>query len=116
MGNEVQCLDIRNGRNVWSRKYDLNEESIDGRVFSPPAYANQKLFIGTGNGEVYCIDARNGKTLWKEKVEGSISFQPAIANGMVFISTDNGILYGINTGDKYDDGWYMWGGNAEHNM
>jgi hypothetical protein len=25
------------------------------------------------------------------------------------------MLYGINTGNTKDDGWYMWGGNSEHN-
>jgi hypothetical protein len=31
------------------------------------------------------------------------------------VSCDNGTLYGIESGDKNDDGWYMWGGNSEHN-
>ena len=116
MGNEIRTLDTETGHIVWSQKFDLTEEGIGGRVFSPPAFVNQKLFLGTGNGSIYCVDARDGKILWKENVAGSISFQPAIAKGMVFVSTDNGVLYGIDTGNKNDDGWYMWGGNAEHNM
>ncbi len=115
MGNEVQCLDIKSGKKLWSNKYDLKEEGIGGRVFAPPAYANNKLFFGSGAGDVYCIKEKDGKVMWKEKVDGSISFQPAIVKGMVFISCDNGVLYCINTGDTKDDGWYMWGGNSEHN-
>ncbi|MEO0205934.1 MAG: PQQ-binding-like beta-propeller repeat protein [candidate division WOR-3 bacterium] len=116
MGNEIQSIDIETGKTRWSQKYDkLTEESIGGRVFTPPSYANSKLFVCSGSGEVFCLREDNGKLLWKEKIDGSISFQPAIANGYVFVSCDNGNLYGIRTGDKNDDGWYMWGGNAEHN-
>jgi len=115
MGNEIQCLDIENGKKVWSKTYDQNTEGVGGRYFSPPSFANGKLFLGSGNGEVFSINASNGKTEWKEKVDGPVSFQPAVAMGMVFVSCDNGMLYGINTGDAKDDGWYMWGGNAEHN-
>ncbi len=115
MGDEVQCVDAKTGRKIWSNKYDIKEEGIGGRFFAPPAWANNKLFFGSGNGEVYCIQERSGKLLWKEKVEGSVSFQPAIAKGMVFVACDNGNLYCINTGDVNDDGWYMWGGNSEHN-
>lgn len=115
MGNEIQCLDINTGKVLWSHKYEIDEEGIGGRVFAPPSYANNKLFFGSGNGEIFCIAEKNGKVLWKDKVDGSMSFQPAVAKGMVFVSCDNGLLYGINTGDADDDGWYMWGGNAEHN-
>lgn len=115
MGSEIQAIDIKTGEKLWSKNYKVEEEGIGGRVFTPPSYANGKLFIGSGNGEVLCIRAKDGKVLWKEKVDGSISFQPAVAQGMVFISTDNGFIYGINTGDSKDDGWYMWGGNSEHN-
>ncbi len=116
MGNEVQSINIETGKIKWSQKYDkLTEEGYGGRVFTPPSYANSKIFIGSGSGEIICLREDNGKLLWKEKVDGAISFQPAIANGYVFVSCDNGNLYGIKTGDKNDDGWYMWGGNAEHN-
>ncbi len=116
MGNEILSIDINTGKVRWSQKYDnLSEESIGGRVFTPPSYANSKLFVCSGSGELFCLREENGKLLWKEKVDGAISFQPAVANGYVFVSCDNGNLYGIKTGDKNDDGWYMWGGNAQHN-
>jgi outer membrane protein assembly factor BamB len=116
MGNEIQALDIDSGEKVWSKTYDeLNTEGVGGRVFSPPSYANKKLFLGSGNGDIFCIREKDGKLLWQEKVDGSVSFQPAVAHGQVFISCDNGMLYCVNTGDKNDDGWYMWGGNSEHN-
>jgi Ca-activated chloride channel family protein len=115
MGDEIQCLNTRSGKKVWSQKYQTKEEGLGGRFLSPPSYANGKLFLGSGKGELLCIKAENGKVLWKEKVDGSVSFQPAVAKGMVFVSCDNGLLYGIPSQDPKDDGWYMWGGNSEHN-
>ncbi len=116
MGNRIQALDTKTGKEKWSTTYDnINTEGVGGRIFSPPSYANNKLFVGSGSGDVFCLSQRDGTVLWKEKVDGPISFQPAVAEGMVFVSCDNGMLYGINTGDRDDDGWYMWGGNAEHN-
>jgi Ca-activated chloride channel family protein len=116
MGNEIQAIDINDGKKVWSRTYDdLTEEGLGGRVFSPPSLANKKLFLGSGTGDVFCLSEKDGKVLWKETVDGPVSFQPSIAKGMVFVSCDNGMLYGIPTGDERDDGWYMWGGNSEHN-
>jgi len=116
MGNEIQAVDIRDGKVKWSNTMDgVATEGLGGRFFSPPSHANNKLFLGSGSGEVFCLNEETGKVLWKEQVKGSISFQPAIAKGMVFVSCDNGTLYGIESGDKNDDGWYMWGGNAEHN-
>jgi len=116
MGNEIQAVDIHDGKVKWTNTMDdVATEGLGGRFFTPPSYANKKLFLGSGSGEVLCLNEKNGKVLWKEKVPGSISFQPAIAHGMVYVSCDNGTLYGIESGDKNDDGWYMWGGNAEHN-
>jgi Ca-activated chloride channel family protein len=116
MGNEIQAVDINDGKVKWTNTMDdVAIEGLGGRFFSPPSYANNKLFLGSGTGEVFCLNKETGKLLWKEQVKGSISFQPAIAHGVVFVSCDNGTLYGIESGDKNDDGWYMWGGNSEHN-
>ena len=115
IGNTIQAIDIETGKVIWAEEYNITEEGISGRFFSPPAYANGRLFFGSGAGEVYCLNAKNGDLVWNVKVKSSISFQPAVAKGMVFISCDNGDLYCIKTGDSKDDGWYMWGGNSKHN-
>jgi len=115
MGNEIQAVDIDDGTVKWSKTFaEASTEGLGGRFFTPPSYANNKLFFGAGTGEVFCLHEKTGTLLWKEKITGSISFQPAIARGTVFVSCDNGTLYAIPTGDVSDDGWYMWGGNAEH--
>jgi hypothetical protein len=44
-----------------------------------------------------------------------IAFQPALAQGSLFAGTVDGKLVCLKTGDKDADGWYAWGGNAQHN-
>ncbi len=58
------------------------------RPLATVAYEDGLIFVGGGYGsyEFYALNAETGKLAWMFK-----------------------------TGDKNDDGWYMWGGNAEHN-
>ncbi len=63
MGDEIQCVDARTGKKIWSNRYNIKEEGIGGRFFAPPAWANNKLFFGSGDGEVYCIREHDGKLL-----------------------------------------------------
>jgi len=42
-------------------------------------------------------------------------FQPALAEGRLFAGTSDGRVICINLADKDADGWYAWGGNAQHN-
>ncbi len=40
---------------------------------------------------------------------------PALAKGNVYAGTSDGRLICLKTGNKDADGWYAWGGNAQHN-
>jgi Ca-activated chloride channel family protein len=117
MGDTIKCVDLQTQDVVWTKK--ITHKGPNGlvvdSVVTPPAIANGKLFVGTHDGDVVCIDAASGKTLWTENVGNKIVFQPAVANGMVYLSTFSGHLYAIETGDRNDHGWLMWGGNAGHN-
>ena len=44
-----------------------------------------------------------------------MTFQPALAQGNVYAGTADGRLICLKTGSKDADGWYEWGGNAQHN-
>ena len=45
----------------------------------------------------------------------AMAFQPALANGNVYAGTINGLVICLRTQNKDADGWYEWGGNAQHN-
>jgi outer membrane protein assembly factor BamB len=117
MGDTIKCVDLQSQDVVWTKK--LTHKGANGAlvdsVVTPPAIANGKLFVGTHDGDVVCLDAASGKVLWTEPIGQKIVFQPAVAHGIVYVSTFTGYLYAIETGDRADDGWLMWGGNARHN-
>jgi outer membrane protein assembly factor BamB len=52
--------------------------------------------------------------LWKATVGNSIASQPVVAAGRVYVTTKSGVLYCLETGDRNDDGWLMWGADARH--
>ncbi len=52
--------------------------------------------------------------LWTARIGEPIVFQPAVVDGHVYVSTSRGALYCLETGDKKDDGWRMWGADAAH--
>ncbi|HEV3260281.1 MAG TPA: PQQ-binding-like beta-propeller repeat protein, partial [Gemmataceae bacterium] len=118
MGDAVQCVDPESQRVVW--KQFVGKDRKDGEplldsVLTPPALANDKVFVGTAFGEVQCLSAQTGALLWKEDLGEAITFQPAVAGGRVYVPTDVGHLYCLETGDAGDDGWLMWGAGPAHN-
>jgi hypothetical protein len=40
--------------------------------------------------------------------------QPVVARGRVYVVTKSGRLFCLNSDDRDDHGWLMWGGNAAH--
>ncbi|HYV36099.1 MAG TPA: PQQ-binding-like beta-propeller repeat protein [Gemmataceae bacterium] len=117
MGDTVKCIDPKTEKILWKQELHppkKGETLVDCAV-TPPAIANGKLFVGTSKGEVICLSAETGKELWRATVGAPITFQPAVANGRVYVASSNGMLFCIETGDRKDDGWFMWGGNAQHN-
>jgi Ca-activated chloride channel family protein len=117
MGDTVQCLDPTTEKVLWKKELHppkKGEPLVDCAV-TPPAVVNGKLFVGTSKGEVFCLSADTGEELWRATVGEPIGFQPAVAQGRVYVASLNGSLFCIETGDAKDDGWRMWGGNAQHN-
>lgn len=113
MGDELTCVDTASGKVLWKRKFNPGPETAD-RTLAPPALVNGRIFVATLYGEVACLDARSGKTLWSLQVKEAFAFQPVVARGRVYLPTESGSLYCVETGDAADDGWYMWGADAEH--
>ena len=54
----------------------------------------------------------------KELADPNVTFLWAVARdskGNVYAGTSDGRLICLKTGNKDADGWYAWGGNAQHN-
>jgi len=82
--------------------------NLTGGIFSSPAVADNRVFIGTLDGFFYCLNMTNGEILWEYAFGGApILSSPAVAYGKVFFGTDNPncTLYALDefTGD------FLWG-------
>jgi outer membrane protein assembly factor BamB len=115
LGQTVQCLDPDSGSVVWKKSLYQTEGEVLDHVLTPPATVNGKLFMGSIRGDVFCLDARSGDVLWSVSLGEPVLFQPAVAQGRLYAPTGRGKLFCVETGDRADDGWQMWGATAAHN-
>ncbi|MBM3463751.1 MAG: hypothetical protein FJX76_16770 [Armatimonadetes bacterium] len=115
MGDTLKCVNIGDGKIVWARtlRDPKNKEGVE-RTLVPPAIVNGKIFEVTSYGELVVLHAASGKTLWTANLGEPVAFQPVVAKGRVYVPTTRGSVICVETGDPKDDGWYMWGANAQH--
>ena len=92
-----------------------DQSPLADRTLTPPALVNGKLFVCTAFGHVLCLSAESGALLWSVNVGEPIVFQPAVSGGRVYVGTQAGSVWAIDTGDRSDDGWKMWGATSAHN-
>jgi len=117
-GDCVYSMEPDSEQVLWKQtpyKSDKPEQEVLDSLMTPPAIVNDKLFVGTIQGDLICLSAQTGEELWREKIGEPIVFQPAVSRGRVYVSTANGTLVAIETGDAQDDGWPMWGATPAHN-
>ncbi|MBK5190585.1 MAG: PQQ-binding-like beta-propeller repeat protein, partial [Methanosarcinales archaeon] len=72
------------------------------QVYSSPAVVNDKVFVGSYDGNIYCLDADTGGYKWRYKTGNWVRSSPAVANGRVFVGSDDGNIYCLDedTGEK----------------
>jgi outer membrane protein assembly factor BamB len=116
MGDKVISVDPKTEKVVWSRTlHDDKDSAVLNSELTPPAIVNGKVFVGTRSGEVIALSEKTGDVIWRVKIGEPVVFQPAVVGGRVYVSTAAGTIFCLNTGDRRDDGWLMWGGNGSHN-
>jgi outer membrane protein assembly factor BamB len=121
MGDDLLCVDPKSDKVIWKKHFGAADkkgkadEPLLDSVVTPPALVNDKMFVGTSQGDMVCLSANTGKELWRANVGEPVEFQPAVAKGRVYASTSSGSLFCLETGQDQDDGWLMWGSNAAHN-
>ena len=84
-GNDVYAVHAEKGTQAWSyRTGDV--------VHGTPALDNNKLFVGSFDGNVYALNAADGSLIWKFKTvghrffpKGEVQGSPSIFKGQVFI-------------------------------
>ncbi|OQX56637.1 MAG: hypothetical protein B5M53_00415 [Candidatus Cloacimonas sp. 4484_209] len=97
----LYCLDAGNGSELWH---------CDIEHLSSPTMFNNKIYLGSGDGDIYCLDADTGDTQWKYQAGGCIEFSLAVANGKIYTGSYDHKIYCLdaNTGEKlWDYDTYM---------
>ena len=114
-GSTLNAMNQRDGHVAWKAEAKGRGISAESQLFSPPALGKDYLYLSTAEGHLLAIDQKQGKPRFLYKIAHPMAFQPALAQGSLYAGTNDGMLICLKTGDKDADGWYAWGGNAQHN-
>ena len=114
-GKYLNSLKTGDGKFAWRAEVKGKGISEDTQVFSPPALGERNLYLCGAQGHLVAVKQHDGALAFAYALKHPMAFQPALAKGNIYIGTVNGLLICLKTGDNDADGWYAWGGNAQHN-
>ena len=114
-GRFLNCIRSGDGRVAWRAKASGKGIRDGEQIFSPPALGRQQMYLCSAQGHLISVDQDGGQIGFQYATGVPMAFQPALAKGNVYVGTANGLLICLKTGDLDADGWFGWGGNAQHN-
>jgi glucose dehydrogenase len=83
--SNVEALDLRTGKVLWSKEYNSPDQGPNGIVVG-----GGRVFGATAEG-AFALDQKTGKEIWFEKLirndEEGIDMTPGYRHGMVYVST-----------------------------
>ena len=100
----LYCLDADNGSKLW-------DFYTDWMVFSSPAIADGKVYVGGGG--LYCLDANTGKEFWC--FNGRTLCSPAVAYGCVYFVGKDGKVYCVDA-ESGDELWNYTTSDDAHSV
>jgi len=73
-----------------------------GYVYSSPAVADGRVYVGSIDDNVYCLNASNGVSIWNYATGDFVGSSPAVADGRVYVGSydDNVYCLDVSTGAK----------------
>ena len=113
-GHTLNALTPKGEMN-WQAEARGKEVNDRTQVFSPPALGRQQMYLSTAFGHLLSVRQKDGVVQFNYAFGQPMVFQPALAEGNVYAGTSNGMIICLMTGSSDADGWYAWGGNAQHN-
>jgi Ca-activated chloride channel homolog len=114
-GRRVCCVRDADGQVAWEAEARGSDVDPDEQIFLPPALGHVDLYLASMPGHIVSLHQETGATGFLYHTGRPIAFQPCLAKGRIHFGTANGELVCLDTGNDDADGWYMWGGNAQHN-
>jgi Ca-activated chloride channel homolog len=114
-GNYINSVRASDGRQTWQAIVVGSQAPSASQVFSPPAIGRDYLYLAGAAGYLLALRQNDGSVGFFYSLQVPMTFQPALARGNVYAVTSDGRLICLRTGSPDADGWYEWGGNAQHN-
>jgi Ca-activated chloride channel homolog len=114
-GKYLNSIKAGDGKFAWRAEIKGKGIREDTQVFSPPSLGERNLYLCGALGHIVVVKQQDGALAFAYALKRPMTFQPALAKGAIYAGTVNGLLICLKTGDKDADGWYAWGGNAQHN-
>ena len=62
-------------------------------MYSSPAVADGRVYVGSGDDKVYCLDASTGTQVWNYTTGNIVDSSPAVADGRVYVGSYDGRVY-----------------------
>jgi len=79
---KLHCLDRATGKQKWA--FDAR-----GQINSSPVIVgNDRVFVGSNDGNLYEVGLSDGRQRWKEKLGRSVSASPAVGEGCLVIGAE----------------------------
>src|SRR5262249_47200396 len=114
-GRYLNSIKASDGKFAWRAEVKGKVIAEDAQVFSPPALGERNMYLCGAQGHLVAVKQQDGALAFAYALKQPMAFQPALAKGNIYAGTVNGLLICLKTGDNDADGWYAWGGNAQHN-
>lgn len=114
-GRRVCCARDGDGQVAWEAEARGAGVDPDDQVFLPPALGRDYVYLASMPGHILSMHQETAELGFLYHTGRPIAFQPCLAKGRVYLGTATGELICLDTGQADADGWYMWGGNAQHN-
>lgn len=114
-GRYLNSVSSKDGGQQWQAEITGKNADEKTQVFAPPALGREYMYLSGAKGNLISVRQRDGQVGFAYSFKKPMIFQPALVDGSVCVGTGDGLLICLQTNNKDADGWYGWGGNAQHN-
>ena len=81
VGDNLRCLDLANGKELWNFAYDAPGSVMFPGSRSVPTVDGDRVYSCGHNGDLYCIDLNTHKSVWNKNVWTDFGGKPASPGG-----------------------------------
>jgi outer membrane protein assembly factor BamB len=92
MNGKVYAIEPSDGSIMW-------ETPLEGPVWTTPAVADGRVFVGHSGGELVALDKNTGQVLWQLETNEVIKASPIVIGDYVIVGTMTGKVFSLNTAD-----------------